>query len=717
MQNKFTLKHITCLIVLLSGIIISTNNKAYCITLSDIMNSLNHLTNTKDLSSLPKYVDINNDGKVSLNEIIYLIRQLAGENNNSDDSALSGIYSIIGSDNIWGDYLGQCEIRKNSNDQFIIIHTQVWNSSEFEGYKKALVWEGNIISENETYLLNTVLDNVGFITTYKDEKRQPLQQPSILKGELVRLTQNSFSIKYLANNNNDTYESNEIWNYIKACDDDPIWQNQRIIVPTHSLIDIDTKQSMFNVFSSFHMLPEVENYVQQPQFQESVHYQAWDRTDLNYYRKNPDTIRVIQHFPDNISFAEAKLRNLAYSKTLSEKAEYFDISMSSQYSSSFINQAGMIVHSSGGFDIDSLEWTGVYVASQALRYMTTKETIALNNMINSLNGIILCYDIAPKKGDFARTIRMHQEPVDGNWIHGQGKYDIYDWLTPANNDMVKGFFIGFTFAYLALQEADGNFEQIDHIKRIIRELLDYNEEIMGELKRPINTFVGTAMMLMMTKPKSIFDLSTIVDKTKLCGEYELLYTTLKPVIVDLGNGSTYEFGISDWSGNQLNMETMLVLYTIADVLEQDPFVMDAHKNDFQEGMRKALDNFNDFNLGLFHLVYATLGGYSQPHHSLQKTVWFLESFPCPKTFNYFDWRINPQFCMSPFPALPWKFDWQNPLEDRTQSLIAYPLFEQNPSNYQWKYNPFTYKNSAPKINHAADFLIAYWFGRFHGIIE
>ena len=704
------------LIVMISFIVMSLSDTAFSssITLSDVISSLKNLSNDTIIQVLPEQCDIGNDGIIALSDIICQLQQLAEHKENN--SEIYGIYAITGSDNLWGDYSGQCEIRRQSNND-IIIHTQVWNQSIFEGYTRALVWEGTINSNNKPYQINALLHNVGFIVSYNDDVRESQLQPSIIKGEMLPLNQKSLSVQYTVNKNNDVYESNEIWHYHQPCSENPIWQNQRQMVPTHSEIDSEIKQSLFTVYSAFHQQPEMLPYIYEPQFQDAIHYQVWDRTDFLFYRKNPHIIRVIQHFPDNISFAEAKLRNLAYSKTLSEKAQYFDISMSYEQSSPFINEFGMIVDYSGCYDIDSLEWTGVYVASQALRYMTTKETIALNNMIHSLNGIILCYNIAPTKGDFARTIRAHSEPVDGNWVHGQGQYEMCDWLTPGNNDMIKGFFIGFTFAYMALQEAGGDFEQLDHMERIINELLEYNEEIMGITKRPINTFVGTAMLLMMIHPENILDLGAIADKTRLSSEYEALYTALKYLIVELGNGSTYEFGTSDWSGNQLNMETMLVLYTIADILEDDSyFFMDAHKNDFQEGMRKALDQFKDLNLGLFHLVYATLGGYTTPHKSLEESIWMLESFPCPKTFQNYDWSINPDFCMSPFPELPWKFDWQEPSEDRTQSLVAYPLFEQNTSNYQWKTNPFVYKNTAYRINNAADYLIGYWFGRYYGVL-
>ena len=91
-------------------------------------------------------------------------------------------------------------------------------------------------------------------------------------------------------------------------------------------------------------------------------------------------------------------------------------------------------------DGDGLEWTGDYVTSQSLRYMITGEPEPAEQHAARLRGIFVCYDIAPTPGDFARTLRKHQ--ADGSPTldpGGTAPYQDYDWLTGANNDMIKGF--------------------------------------------------------------------------------------------------------------------------------------------------------------------------------------------------------------------------------------------------------------------------------------
>jgi hypothetical protein len=82
-----------------------------------------------------------------------------------------------------------------------------------------------------------------------------------------------------------------------------------------------------------------------------------------------------------------------------------------------------------------------------------------------------------------------------------------------------------------------------------------------------------------------------------------------------------------------------------------------------------------------------------------------------------DWTINPKHTASPYPELIWKYR-RAQAADRVQSLRAYPLFESAASSYYWKDNPFNlYKGPIRTGLSGIDFLIAYWFGRYHGVIS
>ncbi|MFH0902879.1 MAG: hypothetical protein V2A73_19805 [Pseudomonadota bacterium] len=123
-------------------------------------------------------------------------------------------------------------------------------------------------------------------------------------------------------------------------------------------------------------------------------------------------------------------------------------------------------------------------------------------------------------------------------------------------------------------------------------------------------------------------------------------------------------------------------------------------------------------LGFYQLAAATLGDFATPPPELEQALWVMRAFPAPKVRHNSDWRINPEFCISPVPNLPWKLDWTEPGNDRTHSLIVYSLLEREPSNIEWKEVPGSYLGSESTVRSSGpEFLFAYWFGRYHGTIS
>jgi hypothetical protein len=137
------------------------------------------------------------------------------------------------------------------------------------------------------------------------------------------------------------------------------------------------------------------------------------------------------------------------------------------------------------------------------------------------------------------------------------------------------------------------------------------------------------------------------------------------------------------------------------------------------GMAQGLERMRDTRVGLLQLVYGALGDFATPPPELEDAIWVLREMPIPKKHGLaIDWRIHPSFCMSPFPSLPWKGDWMDPNSNRFQSLVSYPLFERPPDGFQWKSNPMAFVGGASTWEEpGADFLFAYWFGRWAGVID
>lgn len=627
-----------------------------------------------------------------------------------------GLYQVTGTDSRWGDYSGQVEIRPESNDGAgsRVIHLQQWDDASFEGDSIALAWEGALVLPQADPHVEVSLDRVGFVTAYEGLSRNPdpaANTPVIYRAELIEGVDHDFEVSFepLFGDHDWTFE--ESWDWQGPSQPEPIWANERVSRPGHDPLPPKLKKRLFRLFRSYHQMPEVQPYVDRPEFQAAMHYWIFDPTDYDFYRAQPDVLRVIQKIVDPISLVETRLRALAFRHSLAEKEAIFD----AQVPVAHLNAPGMIT----GFDPDlpaelqqtpdkdSMLWTGAYVASQAMRYLETGEAAALEAMMHALEGQILCYEIVPTPGEFARTLRTHIEGAGAGWVQGEGEYSGIDWLPGGNNDMLKGYFAGFPWAHLALQAASGHEDLRGRMVAVLQGLLDHNPLLQVEgLKDVTNVYDRMVFLLLahMLEP----DFSKYI-------QYARYYRVVAPWLTRTGNGSYYRYGISDWSGLHLGIQTLLALVTIAENAEDPLGILPKHVRSYRDAMAVALERLGHTRIGLAQLVYATLGSFSEPPPELGDALWVLREMPVPKERYAIDYSINPDFVLSPFPELPWKLDWTE--GGRFQSLSAYPLFEKGARNYRWKVPPGSYDGEATGDREpGVDFLLAYWLGRHFGVI-
>ena len=109
-------------------------------------------------------------------------------------------------------------------------------------------------------------------------------------------------------------------------------------------------------------------------------------------------------------------------------------------------------------DNDGL-WTGVYVASQALRYAVTKDEAALENARDSLNAMLKLTKITGLPGFPARAIRRPGMPGygDGNgeWIAFEDETGQGEWKRETSSDEMVGHFFAQSYYYdLCADEAE-----------------------------------------------------------------------------------------------------------------------------------------------------------------------------------------------------------------------------------------------------------------------
>ena len=628
-----------------------------------------------------------------------------------DDFNLQGIYSLVGNDNLYGNYTGKVEIRSNESGEMKTIHLIEYDNAEFEGLKIAQVWIGEI--DKTTLKATVTLYQKSFIANYNELTRNIDSPYKTLCTSNITRENNVLTADFTCENA-ESFNFNEIWTRISDNGNKEIWKNERIEIESHEEISQTDKDRRFQLYSSFHELEDVQPYVNRDDFKRAMHFYIYDPTDLKYYRENSSKLRVIQKTIDDISLKETKQRRDAYYMTLSQKQVVYDAEMQDY----FLNEEGMYSNYNVNNNTylpsgDGMLWTGVYLASEAMRYIKTNSTDALQNMIKSLRGQIKCFYITGSDSTFARSIRPHEEsaincsgnPEEDNtkWCKGSGVYANTDYLMTGNNDMFKGYVVAFPWAYLALKKAGNNDDLINDMKEVMKRLVE-NNDVANDHK--INEFISYLMLYMIE--------DSFLKKQEYKARYESVWEAfVDPWLVDQGNGARYDYGTADWSGTHLNIQTLISAYIIFNEINDE-----SKKHAIKVGFKNALENMRFTNQGLFQLASSTLGEFSTIPEEQFYSIWYLKSYIAPKKNISFDWRINPEFSMSPYPNLPWKNDWTSPNENRTNSLRMYPNFQLNIDDYMFKSTPFGYRGWASNAKQGnADYLFAYWFARYFNVID
>jgi len=616
---------------------------------------------------------------------------------------LVGIYDLAGSDPVHGAFTGQAEIRSSTTaGTFDVVHLADWSDASFENFRIAQVWQGVLTSTSAPFTLAATLRSVNYITDYDGLTRDPSDiAPHLLQATLQRGAAGKLDVGFTQETSSTPLHWQETWSWRSAPAIDPIWKNLRTQWAGHDPPPSDVKDTLFQTYQTYHEMPEVAPYVARPEFQAAIHYFIFDPTDFDYYQQHDDRVRVIQSVVDTISLAEASQRRLAYHLSLADK----ELAVEDVMQAHHINEAGIFCDwyqppSGPGWFIqsgDALLWTGVYVASQAMRYLATSSTVAYASMLRSLDGLMLASDITGQSGQYGRSVRVHVADGDSHWVQGAPPYAGFDWMTGGNNDMLHGLDTGFTWAWIAIEQAGGDSGRQAHMEQITRDLLAFNaltqDGTVGEMKWNLLLYFMNG-------------------DTDAWLRYEELFPLMQPFVIDMGNGVRYDYGSTlDCSGDHLIIQSLLVLYALTHELGH------RHEADYRDGLRKALEIMRDTRLGFLQLVAGTLGSFNPRPPEVEDALWVMREFQVPKTNVTYDHRIDPDFCLSPYPSLPWKGDWTT--ANRFEGLYSYPLFERNmDESFQWKSTPMEFRGwASPVAGGYSDYLFAYWFGRHFGVID
>ncbi len=613
-----------------------------------------------------------------------------GKPNTPVPQDLMGVWSISGKD-ARGTYKGQAEVR-GVDGKLQVIRTIAYDDVKVED-GRALHWA--IVGEGKgnpgiELTLDFTLDNRGFIAKRGELERKLTDAPIKVTGK-VKLADDG---KGTATYSGPGIDGEETWQTRTPSAAEPIFAVNRSLEIGHDPPSALLKTTFWATYGSFRELPDVKPYVGRPEFEAAIHGHIVDTTDFDFYRKNPNALRVFNKTIDAISLQESLSRANAYRKTLAEKAAGFD----GEIESEFIEPTtGMLLEpgpdgTTKQVHFSAALWTGIYMASQVFRFELTGDAKAKANAVKTLDGILKLQEVTGDWKQFARAIRPATGTTTDGWHAGTGTFSNLEWLEGGNNDMMKGLYIAYLLGHRMLCKS-GNDPMCDRIRTNAKHLSDDINVDRGSDE--LDSAWLTSVVL-----------SDPIKRVEYQGKTLGAWVASKPVIQN--NTTLYEQGTADWSGLNLGFVGNVFHMLLA---EQFDVGGDAKKT-FQGVINDCYNNLKKQRLPLWNFLGAAYSGKPSDKAADNDALWRLREFPYPKSTHIVDRRVSPDYVMSPYPSLPWKNDWTT--TDRTQALRSAPLFEDAMDVYRFrlemKYRGESGKHAAP------EYLIAYWFARKYNLI-
>lgn len=647
------------------------------------------------------------------------------------------IYEIRGEHAKWGSYKGKLEVRTLKNKEVRATRIVSFDKLVFEGLSPVQqVWTADGQLDNGVLNLHVELKQADFLSQVDGVCRS--------SGQFKK----AHVFHYLAGGTgreirfSDPFACSEKLSFHLPAGKEPLWKDERKLLPARG----ECFQTISRLANASFFLPAILRYRLDEQlaayrgraeFRSRSHYFVQDSTDYQFYKENPQALRVCNKVLDYIALVEASFRQDAYSHSLRSKMLAFEAEMKNEHLNELALFAGAVCGKSGekiGYSPngDSALWTGMYAGSQAMRFMVMKDPEALANFRHVLKGMFLLMDITENNSEFARyaePLKPGEKLLIEPWKLGQGKFRLMKYLPGGNNDMIKGFYHAFVWAHEILPADDPlRLELKEYCRR-----LPFLRIASRDLRHPGNISPALGLAALGGDPAAL---------ESFLKEYKNLERPIDFLNLDKGY---FCAGIADWSGVNLTLVTQLSNILIAKNLLQNcgssrqrqelMGVLQERRNKLHKTwsiycdckrdlLTIANDAFNQSN-NEFLKFPSQVQKEANWQEYRQDALWSLRQIP-KKALKHdivFDYRLRPQWCASGSPLRPWKYyverDW---LPERSlQGVCNYPLFEGSSFDTDniWATEAFRFRGAAgTKHKHGRmDFLYVYWLGRISGLIN
>lgn len=393
-------------------------------------------------------------------------------------------------------------------------------------------------------------------------------------------------------------------------------------------------------------------------------------------------------------------------------------------------------------------WTATYAAAQAYRYRVTEDPEALENLQRVLRGMEELHDITGVSGLFARSyVRLglpgfptEQALLDSypdcdlsvahckRWNHGAGAFEGYMF----KNDVSRDEYAGHLFA----AGIAGRLVDDPEVQRIARKiavntavhLLD-NAMTFTDIDGEPTTFgamspasFGGFPGFLAVQTLAWFKAATLLsDDPRIEGFYRHCM-----VREDLSQCAAPELATSDpftthlrTMGLDLDCQTNWNNHNMAQLAmfdliqsEDDERLVRIYQSTLEQQMwdvddpRPMKDQRNSLYT-FFHEINRNPALVPRDEARVETAICVMKTFPAVKYKRAVDHSRFPETCLG--------------RKDRPMTDVLIPIQERLVDNFIWTRNPYRLRPTTPEdrqyIESPEDFLLAYWLGRYHGLID
>jgi hypothetical protein len=353
--------------------------------------------------------------------------------------------------------------------------------------------------------------------------------------------------------------------------------------------------------------------------------------------------------------------------------------------------------------------TGIYLASQALRFAASGEAAALQEVRRTLRGLRLLMEVTGKRGLLARHISPAASLAsmqDDRWILSE-THPAYIWRSDVSKDQYAGFICGLGVTWFAVKDAS--------IRRDVAELATAAADHLMDNDLRIVDFDGQRTTFGDLRPRFLCipkgaDVLIVMAIAKVAalsdgGErYEEFYRSLlEDDYPALSRHAHFEiFGITKRVNDHM---AYLAFYPLL-LLEEDPEVVRALREAEQRSWSYLKNDRNAF-AAFIHAAFAVSEPEVEAARERGRSA--LLEFPESKV----DWPVDLTRPGFDFPQAFCNDDRGFP-----RSRESVPLYLRARSSSMWAADPFRLVSRLGRRGDletaGSDYLIAYWMGRRHG---